>query len=358
MRSAEHAARPVRNVPLAPLTTLGVGGPPEWYVRAASAPAVEAAHRWASSRGLPVFVLGGGSNVVVADGGVRGLVLHVTIGGVDERIAGDELLVDAGAGESWDGLVARTVEGGFAGMECLSGIPGAAGGTPIQNVGAYGQEVAGIIERVTVFDMRAGALVDLEAEDCRFGYRQSRFRREDAGRFVVCRVAFRLRRGAPTVTYPDVVAWMERSGLRQAGVADVRRAVLDIRRRKGMVLDAGDPDTRSVGSFFMNPVLPASRREELGAPGFPAGDGVKVPAAWLLERAGFSKGYAAGAAGLSTKHPLALVNRGGARAGEIVDLACRIKRTVLDRFGVALRPEPVFAGFGDDERVRFLLDTP
>jgi UDP-N-acetylmuramate dehydrogenase len=167
-----------------------------------------------------------------------------------------------------------------------------------------------------------------------------------------------VRRGAPTLTYPDVVTWMERNGRRDADVADVRRAVLEIRRSKGMVLDPADSDTRSVGSFFMNPLVPAARQEALGAPGFPSGDAVKVPAAWLIERAGFAKGYVAGGTGLSAKHPLALVNRGGATAGEIVDLACRIKRTVLDRFGIALRPEPVFAGFGADERVRFLVDTP
>jgi UDP-N-acetylmuramate dehydrogenase len=358
LRGADAVVQPQPRVPLAPLTTLRVGGPARWYLRASSADDVEAGCRWAAERGLPLFVLGGGSNLVVADTGVPGLVLHVAIEGMQTRVDRDDLLLDVGAGEPWDRVVAHVVEAGYAGMECLSGIPGLAGGTPIQNVGAYGQDIAAILERVTAFDTRTGALVDLSAADCRFGYRQSRFKGEDAGRFIVCRVVFRVRRGTPTVTYPDVMAWIERDGLRDATVADVRRAVLDIRRRKGMVLDAADPDTRSVGSFFMNPVVPASRQEALGAPGFPAGSDVKIPAAWLIERAGFTKGFTAGAAGVSSKHPLALINRGGAAASDIVDLACRIKRTVLDRFGIALRPEPVFAGFGADDRVRFLVDTP
>ena len=356
MRSADRIARPSAGVPLAPLTTLGVGGTAEWYLRAGSAAEVEEAHRWAADRGLPIFVLGGGSNVVVADAGVRGLVLHVAIGGVETIARAEEAVVDAGAGEPWDRVVARIVEAGHAGVECLSGIPGLVGGTPIQNVGAYGQEVSDVIEAVTAFDRRTGAVAELRGADCGFAYRQSRFKRGDAGRFTICRVRFRVRRVAPTVTYPDVVTWMERHRVARPGVADVRRAVLEIRRRKGMVLDPSDPDTRSVGSFFTNPVVPAPQQRALGAPGFPSAGGVKIPAAWLIERAGFLKGHEAGAAGLSSKHPLAIVNRGGATAGDVVDLACRIKRAVLERFGIPLRPEPIFAGFGDDDRVRFLLD--
>jgi UDP-N-acetylmuramate dehydrogenase len=252
--------------------------------------------------------------------------------------------------------VARLVHAGYAGLECLSGIPGCIGGTPIQNVGAYGQEVAATIASVTALDRRRGELVSIPAAECGFSYRQSRFKQEDAGRFIVCRVTFRLRRGAPLVTYPDVVAWVERRQLKQPDVCDIREAVLDIRRGKGMVLDATDPDTRSVGSFFMNPIVPASVQAALGSPSFPMSDGVKIPAAWLIERAGFAKGFTAGAAGLSTKHPLAIVNRGGARADDILDLACRIRRGVLDRFGVALRPEPVFVGLDRDPRVAFLQE--
>lgn len=354
MPSAETVA-PLANVPLARLTTLRVGGPAEWYLRATSVEQVKAAHAWASRRRVPAFVLGGGSNVVIADRGVRGLVLHVAIAGARLRACGEEAVVEAGAGEVWDRVVERVVDAGYAGLETLSGIPGLVGGTPIQNVGAYGQEVAGAIETVTAFDTHAGAIVHIAGRECGFTYRHSRFKGSDAGRFVVCGVTFRVRRGAPTLTYPDLVAWVERSGATAPTVSDVRRAVIEIRRRKGMVLDPADPDTRSVGSFFMNPIVSRATQAALGAPGFAMPHGaVKIPAAWLIERAGFGKGFEAGAAGLSSKHPLAIVNRGGASSADIVDLACRVKRAVLDRFGIPLRPEPIFAGFGDDARIRFL----
>ena len=358
MRSAETVAAPLRDVPLAPLTTLQVGGPAQWFVRATSAQQVHAAYVWATERGVSVFVLGGGSNVVIADRGIAGLVLHVAIAGVQLHSRGEEALVHAGAGEPWDPLVARVVEAGYAGLETLSGIPGLVGGTPIQNVGAYGEDVAGTIDVVTAFDTAREELVEIPARDCAFAYRQSRFKQDDAGRFTICGVRFRVRRGAPTVTYPDVMAWVERRGLEHPTVGDVRRGVLEIRRRKGMVLDPADADTRSVGSFFTNPIVPASTPAALGSPSFPMPGGLmKIPAAWLIERAGFDKGFAAGAAAVSSKHPLAIVNRGGATSSEVVDLATRIKRTVLDRFGIALRPEPVFVGFGDDERVHFLRES-
>jgi UDP-N-acetylmuramate dehydrogenase len=349
------AREPRADVPLAPLSTLGVGGPARWYAHATSVEQVQAAHRWAMDRRVPLFVLGGGSNIVVADRGFAGLVLHVAIAGAHVHAERDQALVDVGAGEPWDRVVAYVVEQGYGGMECLSGIPGLTGGTPIQNVGAYGQEVADTIERVTAVDRDSAERVVIPAAACGFSYRQSRFKRADAGRFIVCRVAYRVRRRPPTLTYPDVVAWIERQRVSHPGVHDVRTAVLEIRRRKGMVLDPADADTRSVGSFFMNPVVPVETQARLGAPGFPAADNrVKIPAAWLIERAGFGKGFAAGAAGLSSKHPLAIVNRGGARAEDIVELACRIKRSVLERHGVVLRPEPVFVGFEGDERVQFL----
>ena len=355
MRSAEPSIPVDRGVPLAPLTTLAVGGPAKWYTRAETPEDVVRAHAWAAERGVPVFVLGGGSNIVVADDGVAGLALHVAIRGVQFQAGGDEAVIEAGAGEPWDVLVEQVVSAGYAGLETLSGIPGLVGGTPIQNVGAYGQEVAGSIERVDVFDSGSGGVTALSSAQCGFAYRTSRFKHEDAGRFTICGVVFRVRRGAPTVTYPDVMSWVERNALRQPTVADVRRGVLEIRRAKGMVVDSLDPDTRSVGSFFMNPILPAASAAELGSPAFALPDGLaKVPAAWLIERTGFHKGFAAGAAGISSKHPLALVNRGGAASSDIVDLACRIKRAVFERFGVALRPEPVFVGFGDDPRIHFL----
>ena len=343
------------NVALDRLTTLGVGGGARWFARAATVDEVCAAHHWAADRGHPLVVLGGGSNLVVADEGVNGLVLQMAICGIEIRANEGETIFDAGAGEPWDDLVARAVAERLAGVECLSGIPGSTGGTPIQNVGAYGQEVANTIVSVTVVDRDTNEIVEIDGRDCGFTYRHSRFKQQDAGRFTVCRVAFRMHEGSPTVTYPDVVAYVDRQGLRQPDVADIRAAILAIRRGKGMVLDENDSDTRSVGSFFMNPIVPASTQLALGAPGFAMSHGtVKVPAAWLIERAGFARGYVHGRAGVSSKHPLAIINRGGASARDIVRLAADIKRSVIDRFGIWLRPEPIFIGFTGNEDVDFL----
>jgi len=343
-------------VPFARHTTLAVGGPARYFSRITNVDDLAAAHQWSAERGEPLFILGGGSNLVVADDGFEGLVLQMGIGGVEFRLRGDDTLLRAGAGEVWDEVVEAAVKRALVGLECLSGIPGSVGGTPVQNVGAYGQEVANTIDSVTCFDRKTGVPVTLTNADCQFAYRMSRFKREDAGRFVVCGVTFRLRPGPPTITYPDVVKFFQREMVGSPGVADARAGILEIRRRKGMVLDPADADTRSVGSFFMNPVVAADvhARLEGGAPGFGTADGVKVPAAWLIERAGFAKGYDAGRVGLSTKHPLAIVNRGGATARDVVSFAARIKRQVVDRFGVWLRPEPVLLGFGDDPDVAYL----
>jgi UDP-N-acetylmuramate dehydrogenase len=360
MADAALAVR--RHAPLAPLTTLGVGGAAEWFAVANDAGDVQAAHAWCAERRQPLHVLGGGSNLVVADEGVQGLVLQVAIGGVAVRGEGSETVVRAGAGEGWDGVVALAVERGLAGLECLSGIPGSVGGTPIQNVGAYGQEVADTIERVHVFDRHSGEYGELGAGACAFSYRSSRFKGADAGRFVVCGVEMRLRRGEPTVTYPDIIEYLRHAGAARPSLGQTREAVLAVRRRKGMVVDPADPDSRSVGSFFMNPVVAAAARERVSsaagaaAPGFVLPDGrVKLAAAWLIEQAGFARGFADGAVGLSSKHPLAIVNRGGAAASDVVRLAVRIKRRVLERFGVALRPEPVFVGFRPAGDVEYLL---
>ena len=346
---------------LAPLSTLGVGGAARWFVCARSPEEIAAAHAWSRQRGVDLFVLGGGSNVVIADTGIDALVLQVAIEGRTFTPLGDEILLAAGAGEPWDALVAAVVEHGLAGLECLSGIPGTVGGTPVQNVGAYGQEVAEVIERVTVYDRAEQRLRTLPASECAFAYRMSRFKAADVDRFVVCDVTFRLRRNVPTFTYPDVVRHLDRAGVASPSVADVRGAVLAVRRAKGMVLDAGDPDTRSVGSFFMNPVVRAADRERVAAaagtepPAFAmAGERVKIPAAWLIERAGFQRGEKAGPVGISSKHTLALVNRGGATARDVLRLAARIKRGVADRFGIYLRPEPVFVGFDRDPDVEYL----
>lgn len=362
MPSAEQSIAPRARVPLAPLSTLGVGGEAEWYVRADTIEDVAAAHRWSGERNLPLFVLGGGSNLVIADEGIGGLVLHIAMRGAEFLQQADETVLRVGAGEPWDDIVSATVSRGLAGFECLSGIPGSAGGTPIQNVGAYGQEVAEVLQSVTAFDRHLGQAVTLTPLDCRFGYRTSRFKHDEAGRFIVCEMTFRLRQGSPTVAYPDVIAYLDSHAISSPTVTDVRNAVLAIRRRKAMVIDPADPDTRSVGSFFMNPVVTREEHERIAesvagasVPGFMLSSGqVKIPAAWLIERAGFSRGHVNGRAGISSKHPLAIVNRGGATAHDVLELAARIKRQVGERFGIWLRPEPVFVGFHENREVEYL----
>jgi UDP-N-acetylmuramate dehydrogenase len=354
-------ARPQPNGPLARYTTLGVGGPAQWFMRAERIDDVARAHDWCVAEGFPLFVLGGGSNLVIADAGVAGLVVHMAIGGMAFDAAGTDTLVRGGAGEPWDRMVDAAVQRGLGGIECLSGVPGTVGGTPIQNVGAYGQEVGDTVEHVIAFDRRGPGVVTLPAAACGFSYRTSRFKAADAGRFLVCGVTLRLRPAPPLVAYPDLIAALQERAVPDPSLAQVREAVLGIRRRKGMVLDDADRDTRSVGSFFMNPVITEADRERISAaagvaaPGFSLDAGrVKVPAAWLIERAGVRKGTGEGAVGISTKHPLAIVNRGGATASEVVRFASGIKRKVLDRFGVSLRPEPVFVGFGADPDVQYL----
>ncbi len=346
------------------MTTLGVGGHARWFTRATSGEEVAAARRWCGDAGVPLFVLGGGTNMVVADGGVDGRVLQVAIRGVDFHTRGTKTALRLGAGEPWDEAVAAAVSRGLAGLECLSGIPGSVGGTPVQNVGAYGQAVAQTIAEVTVLDRQSGDITTLGGGECRFGYRTSRFKREDEGRFVVCEVLFELGPGSPTVEYPDILRHLARRGVVSPALADVRDAVLSVRRRKGMVIDPADPDTRSVGSFFMNPVVGADCHASLVSaaagpvPSFVLQGGrVKIPAAWLIEQSGFARGHRSGAVGLSSKHPLAIVNRGAAAACDIVALAGLIKRQVADRFGIWLRAEPAFVGFGDDPEVAFLKEA-
>jgi UDP-N-acetylmuramate dehydrogenase len=348
-------------VSLAPLGTLGVGGAARWFVRADSAEDVVAARRWCREHDVPWFVLGGGSNLVIADSGFDGLVLQMGVMGTSVDRESEDSLITVGAGESWDRLVEMLVARGLAGVECLSGIPGTVGGTPIQNVGAYGQEVSNVIERVTVYDRAHDEIRSLRAAECGFAYRMSRFKKAGSKRFVVCDVTFRLRPGPPTAAYADVAAYLKRCDVSTPTVSAVRDAVLAIRRSKGMIVDVHDPDSRSVGSFFMNPVVTESDRERVAIaagdrpPGFPMDDGrVKIPAAWLIERSGFGKGHVDGAVGISTKHTLALVNRGGATAADVLRLACAVKRSVGDRFGVWLRPEPIFVGFHANPDVDFL----
>jgi len=343
------------HVALAPYTTLGLGGKARYFVECDSEAEVRAALSFAAERRLPAYILGGGSNVVFLDSGFPGLILRITIGGMELR-DGPSPEVRAGAGVDWDTLVQSVVQRGWTGVECLSGIPGTVGGTPIQNVGAYGQDVSGVIADVTAFDTANGVTVTIPAAECGFAYRASRFKGSDAGRFVVCAVRFRLQKGPPTTAYAEVASALAREGVTHPSVADVRAAVLAVRRRKAMVIDASDPDTRSVGSFFTNPVLSAGDAESVAVragaapPVFPqAGGQVKVPAAWLIERAGYVKGTREGAVGLSSKHTLAIVTRDGATAADVIRFACRVAQRVEARFGVRLRPEPVLLGFAGSD---------
>ena len=346
----------LKSIPLAPRTTLGVGGPAESYVEATDEGSLIEALTWATGRGKDARILGGGSNVVIADSGFDGLVVHLATRGIESTQGGDTVEVTAAAGESWDELVALTVERNWAGLECLSGIPGQVGATPIQNVGAYGQEVADCIVRVRVYDRCRAEIVTLPAAACAFAYRDSVFRSGASHRYVVLAVTFRLRIGAPPqVRYAQLAANLEARGLREPTLADVRDGVLAIRRSKAMVYDPDDPNGHSCGSFFTNPAVSretldqVSRHSEgASPPQFPQPDGtVKLSAGWLIEHAGFSRGYRDGSVGLSTAHALALVCHPGATAGDVVRLANQIQARVNERFGVTLRPEPAFWGFAE-----------
>jgi UDP-N-acetylmuramate dehydrogenase len=339
---------PRSGVPLAGLTTLRLGGPARTLVEATSADELAEAVRAADAAGEPVLLVGGGSNLVVGDAGWPGRVVLIRSRGIAVERDGDLRTVTVEAGESWDGLVARAVAEGWAGVEALSGIPGLVGATPVQNVGAYGQEVADTVTRVDVLDRRTGGTRPMTAAECRFGYRDSLFKHTD--RYVVLRVEFTLRAGDKSG--PLRYAELARAVGDIAPLADVRRAVLELRAGKGMVLDAADHDTWSAGSFFTNPVLPAGdvaafeARLEPGTayPSWPADGGRKLSAAWLIERSGFPKGYGSGPVRISGKHTLALTNRGGGTAADLVRLAREVRDGVLAGFGVELRPEPRLVG--------------
>jgi UDP-N-acetylmuramate dehydrogenase len=344
-----------QNVPLAPLTTLGVGGNARFFARAASLDEVRAAARFAQDRKLRLFVLGGGSNLVISDRGWDGLVIEVGIGGIDERPSSDQLAFEVGAGADWDGFVAHSVARGCAGVECLSGIPGSVGGTPVQNVGAYGQAVSETIISVQVFDLAENTFRNLSAADCGFRYRTSIFNSTARGRYIITRVRYALTPGRPpALLYADLQQhFAERD--HPPTLAETRDAVRSIRASKGMLINPDDPDRRSAGSFFKNPVLSSAQHAELmrraserglQVPSYPALEQQhKVSAAWLVEHSGFRKGYVKGNAAISSKHALALVNRGGARASEIVALKDEIQFGVRHTWGIALEPEPVLVGF-------------
>lgn len=342
---------PRENVPLAPRTTLAVGGPARWFVEAREESAVLDALAWARARGVPLRVLGGGSNLVVSDEGVDALVVKIDLRGVSTREAGGAIEVTAAAGEPWDDLVRRAVERGWAGLECLSGIPGLVGATPIQNVGAYGQEVSDTVTEVRALDTREGTLATLAGRDCGFVYRDSRFKSGEPGRWVVLSVSYRLRPGGPpTLSYADVEKHVAARGLAAPTLADVRESVLAIRRAKSMVLDdPADPNRRSCGSFFTNPLVTAAELAEVerrvsdpAMPRWPQPDGrVKLSAAWLIERAGFRRGHRRGPVGLSTRHALAIVCHEGARARDVIAFARELQAAVRERCGACLTLEPV-----------------
>ena len=340
------------NVSLAPLTTIGIGGPARFFFSAHGVDDVVAALEWARVRELPVFFLGGGSNLLISDAGFAGLVIQLDLRGIHiESDNGSHAMVNAAAGEPWDRFVKFAVRREWAGIECLSGIPGSTGATPIQNVGAYGQEVSETIARVEALDRTTGRVTWFTNDECRFGYRSSLFKNIERDRYVVLSVTFRLRRnGSATLKYPELKKYVEERGIALDDLAGVREAVIAIRKRKGMVLDPRDPDTRSDGSFFMNPILTleqyaAFAKRAPDAPHFPA-DGVKLSAAWLIEHAGFHKGFTHGNVGLSTKHTLAIVNRGSGTAAEVLELVEMIQGRVREQFGVEIHPEPNFIGFG------------
>jgi UDP-N-acetylmuramate dehydrogenase len=346
------------NVPLAPMTTFRLGGPARFFVDAKSAPEVQEAVTFAQSKSLPLFVLGGGSNLVVADCGWPGLVLKVAVPGIDQRPGQDDegrVLYDAGAGESWDRFVSHAVMAQCAGVECLSGIPGSVGGTPVQNVGAYGQEVSETIESVEVYDQKDGQVRELCREACGFTYRSSIFNTTERGRFIILRVTYALTPGGEAhLEYADLKRHFEGRETRP-NLAETREAVRHIRARKGMLIVAGDPDCQSAGSFFKNPVLSEQQHADLqkraevkrltlpSYPGFEKSH--KVSAAWLVEKSGFARGYGFGHVGLSSKHALAIVNRGEATAAEVLALKDQIQQRVEELWGVHLEPEPVMVGF-------------
>ena len=347
------------HVALAPYTTLGLGGPARWLIPCWDEQELIEAASWARQRELPMLVLGGGSNLVIPDAGFDGVVLHLRMQSLQIEMDSTGATITAEAGEPWDDLVRAAVERGLSGIECLSGIPGSTGATPIQNVGAYGQEVSETIQSVETLEITTLRKRTFSAADCKFGYRQSRFRRTDAGGYILLRVVFRLpwAKNPPRIRYSELERYLSETrseALTQKGstaLRAVRDAVLALRKRKSMVVDPEDPHSKSAGSFFLNPVVSEEAFATLtdrwraagGAavvPSFPARPGRKIPAAWLVEQAGFSRGYRLAGAGISANHALALVNYGGSTA-DLLALAAEIERGVQEKFGIELEREPV-----------------
>lgn len=335
------------NISLAKFTTFRIGGNARFFIKAETETQIVEAFNFAEEHEFELFVLGGGSNVLISDEGFDGVVLQIALKGIE--IKGN--IVTAQAGEDWDKFVAICVENNFQGVECLSGIPGLIGGTPVQNVGAYGQEVSETITKVRVFDRKSKNILELANSDCKFAYRTSIFNTTEKNRFIVLAVTFALEKDAkPKIVYKDLIDYF--AG-KIPDLARTRAAVLEIRRAKSMVIDENDINSKSAGSFFKNPIVDAEKIAEITAktnietvPHFKMDNSkVKIPAAWLIENAGFYKGYKHGRAGISTKHTLAIVNFENASAKEIITLKNEIQAQVEKKFGISLVPEPVFIGF-------------
>jgi UDP-N-acetylmuramate dehydrogenase len=342
-----------KDVLLAPYTTFRIGGPARFFCEIASEADLLDAIEFARQRSLPTFVLGGGSNLLVSDSGFDGLVLHIAIDQPIQEIATGHIIdYTVTAGTDWNSFVLKVCEQGISGVECLAGIPGSVGGTPVQNVGAYGQEVADTITTVRALDLEANTFVDLSREQCGFAYRRSIFNTTHRNRYIVTAVTFRFdHKAKPNLTYADLKRHFAGE---TPNPLDVYHAVRAIRHGKGMLIVEGEPDCRSAGSFFKNPIVPKSRLTSIAAtlslppdkvPHWPADNGqIKLPAAWLLEHAGFPKGFTAGNAGISSRHTLALINRGNATAADIAHLRDTIQQQVKARFNIQLEQEPVQLG--------------
>ncbi len=348
-----------RLVTLAPFTTLGVGGPAKYFLNADTDVEIVAGLKFATAQKLPIFILGGGSNVLVSDSGFDGLVIHVRMDRSIDRIRSDKFegseidgpsrRITAGAGENWDDFVQFCVENDLAGVECLSGIPGTVGGTPVQNVGAYGQEVSETIVSVQCIDRETFLPIRFINKECGFSYRKSIFNSSNADRYIVYDVTFELTLGGkPKLVYKDLIEHFVDT---IPDLVQTREAVLSIRRAKSMVIDADDPNSKSAGSFFKNPIIDEAAFRKLRLafsemPFFPMANGMcKIPAAWLIENAGFEKGFKLGNAGISTKHSLAIINRSNATSAEIVALMGLIENEIKQKFEIELTPEPVLVGF-------------
>lgn len=345
-------------VHLAPLTTLELGGPAEFFREIESEDSLVASLAWARERGLPITVLGGGSNAVVADRGVAGLVVRVGMRGIERKNTATGERWSIAAGERWDVVVEQSVSAGLSGIECLAGIPGRTGAAPVQNIGAYGQELAETFVSARAIHRETDEAITLSAADCRFGYRTSLLKQEPAN-WIITRIELELRRDTlPKIRYPELEEAIDARGT--PTLASIRDAVLDLRRHKSMVLDPDDENRRTAGSFFLNPIVTGEAADDIEEqararrlladsdrmPRFPAaGNRAKIPAAWLIESAGFPKGERRGGIGLSSRHALALVHHGGSTTNELIAFATEIQATVAGLFGVGLTPEPALLGF-------------